>query len=139
MLAAPRKVFAWMFPAVEPCVILHMSRSIQEVTEAIKAFRDERDWMQFHNPKDMATALSIEASELLEHFLWKTNEECEERVESHREAVSEEIADIGCFLFELADNLGLDLGETILQKIEKNALKYPVDKAKGQHTKYTEL
>ena len=116
-----------------------MSRSIQEVTAAIKAFRDERDWMQFHNPKDMAVALSIEAGELLEQFLWKTTEECEARTESHREAIAEEIADIGCFLFELADNLGIDLGEAILEKIQKNAEKYPVEKARGRHTKYTEL
>ena len=116
-----------------------MSRSIEEVTEAIKAFRDERDWLQFHNPKDMATALSIEAAELLEHFLWKTQEEAEARCQSHREAISEEIADIGCYLFELADNLGIDLGEAILSKIEKNAQKYPVEKARGRHTKYTEL
>lgn len=116
-----------------------MSRSIEEITKAIKAFRDERDWLQFHNPKDMATALSIEAAELLEHFLWKTQEEAEARCETHREAISEEIADIGCYLFELADNLGIDLGEAILSKIEKNALKYPVEKARGRHTKYTEL
>ena len=73
-----------------------MSRSIEEVTEAIRQFRDERDWLQFHNPKDMATALSIEASELLEHFLWKSKEEAQARCETHREAISEEIADIGC-------------------------------------------
>ena len=79
-----------------------MSRSIEEVTEAIRQLRDERDWLQFHNPKDMATALSIEASELLEHFLWKSKEESQARCETHREAISEEIADIGCYLFELA-------------------------------------
>ena len=78
-----------------------MSRSIEEVTAAIRQFRDERDWLQFHNPKDMAAALSIEAAELLEHFLWKTKEEAEARCRTHREAVSEEIADIGCYLFEL--------------------------------------
>ena len=116
-----------------------MSRSIQEVTDAIRVFRDERDWQQFHTHKDMAVAISIEAGELLEHFLWKTTEECEARVESHNEAIAEEIADIGCFLFELADNLGIDLGEAILKKIQKNAEKYPIEKAKGRHTKYTEL
>ncbi|MEL0120602.1 MAG: nucleotide pyrophosphohydrolase [Opitutae bacterium] len=116
-----------------------MSRSIEEVTEAIRQFRDERDWLQFHNPKDMATALSIEASELLEHFLWKSKEESQARCETHREAISEEIADIGCYLFELADNLGIDLGEAILEKIQKNAHKYPVEKARGSHAKYDEL
>lgn len=116
-----------------------MSDSIQHITETIAVFRDERDWKQFHTPKDLAAAISIEAGELLEQFLWKTNEEVLERVESHREKIEEEIADIGIFLFELAGNLDMDLGEIMLKKIQKNAVKYPVEKAKGRHTKYTEL
>ena len=87
----------------------------------------------------MAAAISIEASELLEQFLWKTLPEAEERVSTHREEIQDEVADIGIYLIELADNLGIDLGEAILQKIEKNAQKYPIAKAKGKHTKYTEL
>ena len=116
-----------------------MSDSIEQITEVIRKFRDERDWKQFHTPKDMAEAISIEAGELLEHFLWKTNEEAEARIESHRPEVVEEIADIGIFLFELADNLNIPLGEAMLRKIQKNGEKYPVEKAKGKHTKYTEL
>ena len=116
-----------------------MSDSIQHITKTIGVFRDERDWKQFHTPKDLAAAISIEAGELLEQFLWKTNEEALERVESHREKIEEEIADIGIFLFELAGNLDMDLGEVMLKKIQKNAIKYPVEKAKGRHTKYTEL
>lgn len=116
-----------------------MSDSIQHITKTIGVFRDERDWKQFHTPKDLAAAISIEAGELLEQFLWKTNEESLERVESHREKIEEEIADIGIFLFELAGNLDMDLGEVMLKKIQKNAIKYPVEKAKGKHTKYTEL
>ena len=116
-----------------------MSDSIRELTEAILRFRDERDWQQFHNPKDMAAAISIEAGELLEQFLWKTPPEAEERLSTHRGEIQDEVADIGIYLIELADNLGIDLGEAILQKMEKNAQKYPVEKAKGKHTKYTEL
>lgn len=116
-----------------------MSDSIEQITDIIRKFRDERDWKQFHTPKDMAAAISIEAGELLEHFLWKTNEEAEERLKTHREEVVEEVADIGIFLFELADNLNIPLGEAMLQKIQKNGKKYPVEKAKGKHTKYTEL
>ena len=116
-----------------------MSDSIRELTRAILCFRDEREWQQFHNPKDMAAAISIEAGELLEQFLWKTIPEAEERVSTHRECIEEEIADIGIYLMELADNLGINLGEAMLRKIGKNARKYPVLKAKGKHTKYTEL
>lgn len=113
--------------------------TVQDITAKIRAFRDERDWMPFHQPKDMAAAISIESSELLEHFLWKTPEECQARVATHGEAIREEIADIAIYLFELADNLGVDLLQAMESKIEKNAAKYPVDKAKGSHRKYTEL
>lgn len=104
----------------------------------IRAFRDERDWAQFHNPKDMAIAISLEAGELLEHFLWKDSGEVEARVVSHRESISEEIADIAIYLTELADNLGIDLAAAMEAKLEKNAAKYPVEKARGSSAKYTE-
>ncbi len=105
----------------------------------IRQFRDERDWKRFHQPKEMACAISIEAAELLEHFLWKTPEECQTRVASHREAIEDEIADIGIYLLELADNLDIDLLAAMRRKMAKNALKYPVEKARGSHKKYTEL
>ena len=89
-----------------------MSDSIEQITEVIRKFRDERDWKQFHTPKDMAAAISIEAGELLEHFLWKTNEEAEERIESHRPEVVEEIADISkvdpWFLYQIQDIVTLE-------------------------------
>ena len=110
-----------------------------EILTNIRDFRDERDWAQFHNPKDMAIAISIEASELLEHFLWKTTEESEQRVQEKRAEISDEIADIAVYLLELADNLNIDLAHAINNKMEKNAAKYPVDKSKGSHVKYTEL
>ena len=110
-----------------------------KILSSIRNFRDERDWAQFHNPKDMAIAISIEASELLEHFLWKTPEESEQRIVDKREEISDEIADIAVYLFELADNLNIDLTDAIENKMKKNAAKYPVDKSKGSHAKYTEL
>ena len=113
--------------------------TIEDMTAKIRAFRDERDWMQFHHPKEMAAALSIEASELMEHFLWKSLEECQSHVESHKEEVQDEMADVAMYLFEFADNLGIDLLEAMETKMAKNAAKYPVDKARGSHQKYTEL
>lgn len=113
--------------------------TVEEITRQIRAFRDERDWAQFHNPKDMAIGISVEAAELLQHFLWKTKEESEARARKHIAEVKEEIADIAIFLFELADNLGLDLLEIMAEKLQVNAVKYPVSKVKGKHLKYTEL
>ena len=116
-----------------------MSALPDALLEKIRAFRDERDWAPFHNPKDMAIAISLEAGELLEHFLWKNPEEVTARVESHREAISDEIADIAIYLTELADNLGIDLADAMEAKLAKNAAKYPVEKARGSAAKYNEL
>lgn len=95
--------------------------------------------MQFHNPKDMAMAISIEAAELQEHFLWVTPEESYTRAQERLAKVKEEIADIGMYLFEMADNLGIDLLEAMEEKLKKNAEKYPIAKAKGRSDKYNEL
>lgn len=113
--------------------------TIEEMTAKIRAFRDARDWMPFHQPKEMAAAIAIEAAELMEHFLWKTPEECDARIESHQEDVADEIADIALYLFELADNLNINLLEAMERKMVKNAAKYPIAKAKGSHRKYTEF
>ena len=113
--------------------------TIDQLQERIRLFRDERNWMQFHNHKDMAIALAIEAAELQELFLWKRNDEIEEVVKVKRERITEEIADIAVYLLELADNLGIDISTAIDNKLQKNALKYPVDKARGSSKKYTEL
>ena len=112
---------------------------ITEVTARIRAFRDERDWRQFHNPKDLASAISIESGELLEQFLWKSPEECAERLETHRESIEDEVADIAIYLLEFADICGIDLIDAMNHKMTKNAAKYPVDKAHGSNAKYTEL
>lgn len=106
---------------------------IKEITEALLEFRDERDWAQFHNPKDLALALNIEAGELLETFLWKSSEQAD------MDKVKEELADVFAFAFLLAEEYGFDVKQIVLEKIEKNALKYPVAKAKGTAKKYTEL
>jgi len=106
---------------------------IREITEALLEFRDERDWAQFHNPKDLALALNIEAGELLESFLWKSSEQAD------MGKVKEELADVFAFAFLLAEQCGFDVKQIVLEKIEKNALKYPVAKAKGTAKKYTEL
>lgn len=106
---------------------------INKITEALREFRDERDWAQFHNPKDLAIALSVEASELLEVFLWKSAEDAE------LSRVKEELADVFAFAFLIADRYGLDVNQIINEKIVKNKLKYPVEKAKGSAKKYNEL
>jgi NTP pyrophosphatase (non-canonical NTP hydrolase) len=104
-----------------------------EIISALLKFRDDRDWAQFHNPKDLAIAIGAEAGELLELFLWKNAET------ANPEKVKEELADIFSFAFLLADKYGLDVKQIILDKIAANNEKYPVDKAKGSAKKYTEL
>lgn len=112
---------------------------IQKITEKIRAFRDERDWKQFHNHKDVALSLVLEATEVLEHFQWKSLAEVEKHGKDNKEELSDELADVAIYLFELADNLGIDLPQAIDAKMAKNAIKYPVAKAKGKHTKYNKL
>lgn len=112
---------------------------IKAITDKIKKFRDERDWMQFHDPKNMAVSIILEASELLEHFQWKTTEEVEKYAKQNHAEIKDEIADISLYLFELANNLGIDLIEAMEHKLEKNAMKYPIEKARGNHTKYNKL
>lgn len=106
---------------------------IKEITEALLEFRNERDWKQFHNPKDLALAISIEAGELLESFLWKSHEDAK------KEKVKEELADVLAYGFLLAEKYGFDVKEIVLEKIKKNGEKYPVEKAKGTAKKYNEL
>jgi len=95
--------------------------------------------MQFHDPKNMSISVIIEAAELLEHFQWKTKKEVERYVKENKEEIQDEIADIALYLFELADNLDIDLLNAMKKKLEKNKKKYPVEKAKGKHTKYNKL
>ena len=112
---------------------------MKDLTKRIIAFRDARDWKQFHNPKDLALSLVLEASEVLEHFQWKTKEEVEKYIMQNNAEIKDEIADIALYLFELADNLGISLVSAMEEKLKKNEAKYPVEKAKGKHTKYNKL
>lgn len=114
------------------CTGKHVN-DIQEITVALLKFRDERDWAQFHNAKDLALALNIESSELLETFLWKSADQAE------LEKVREELADVFAYALLLADRYGFDVKQIVLEKIAKNALKYPLEKAKGTAKKYNEL
>lgn len=113
--------------------------TIEDLTARIRAFRDARDWRQFHSPKDMSVALIAEAGELLQHFVWKTPEQSEARAVEKLAEIREEIADVGILLFELADNIGVRLDEAMLDKLEKNERRYPVEKARGSNAKYNEL
>jgi NTP pyrophosphatase (non-canonical NTP hydrolase) len=113
--------------------------TIEHLTQRICQFRDARDWLQFHSPKDMAVAITAEAGELLQHFVWKSPEESWLRAEAKKAAVADEIADVGILLFELAANLNLDLGQIMLEKLQRNETRYPAEKARGTNLKYDEL
>lgn len=106
---------------------------MEEIIRTLLDFRNERDWEQFHNPKDLALAINVEAGELLELFLWKNHEEV------NVAKVKEELADVFAFSFLLAEKYGWDVKEIVLEKIKKNGEKYPVEKAKGTARKYDEL
>jgi len=106
---------------------------IQEIIDELIKFRNERDWEQFHNPKDLAVAISVEANELLEIFLWK------QPGEADKDKIKEELADVFAFAFLLAEKQGLNVKEIVLQKIRANAEKYPIEKSKGSARKYTDL
>ena len=109
---------------------------IKTIIVALIIFRNERDWAQFHDTKNLATAISIEAAELNELFLWKTIKESEE---VSKEKIKEELADVFAYAFLLAEKHQLDVQQIVLEKIKRNGEKYPVDKAKGTAKKYDEL
>ena len=119
--------------------IPHMSDSIKELTAEICAFRDARDWAQFHNPKEMAVAIAAEAGELLQHFVWQDGAQSLERVSMRRAEIESEMADVGILLFEMAANCGVDLGGAMQAKMARNEERYSVAKAKGSNKKYNEL
>lgn len=106
---------------------------MEEIIKALIKFRNERDWEQFHNSKDLALAISVEANELLELFLWKKPEEADQ------EKIKEELADVFAFAFLLANKYNFNVKNIVLEKIKKNGEKYPIDKAKGTAKKYNKL
>ncbi len=112
---------------------------INDLIKRIIAFRDARDWKQFHNPKDCAISLSLEASEVLEHFQWKSKEEMEKYVKENKVAIGEELADVLYWVLLMSYDLNIDVLDALEKKIRKNEEKYPVEKAKGKHTKYNKL
>lgn len=111
--------------------------TLADLKEAVTAFVRERDWERFHSPKNLSMALAAEAAELMEHFLWDTAEASAER--AREEAVADELADIIVYAIEFANMAGIDLSQAIRSKMRKNALKYPVEKARGNALKYTQL
>ncbi len=116
-----------------------MSREIQELQASLRRFAEERDWEQFHSPKNLAAALSVEAAELLEHFQWLTEEQSRSLSPEQQEQVGEEIADVLLYLLQLADKLQIDPMDAAKKKLALNAEKYPVERARGTSRKYTDL
>lgn len=114
---------------------------LENLVTQIVRFRDERDWQQFHTPNQLAAAIAIESAELQEHFLWKSPEQIAAviRDQAKRTAIGEEIADIMIFALLLAHELQLDPSKSIVDKLNQNAAKYPVAKARGNNTKYNQL
>ena len=116
-----------------------MSADIKALQASLRTFAAERDWEQFHSPKNLAAALSVEAAELLEHFQWLTEEQSRAIPSEKREEVAEEVADVFLYLLQLADKLGIDPLDAAHKKLLTNAVKYPVERAKGTSKKYSEL
>ncbi len=110
-----------------------MSSDLEEIALKIKKFRDERDWKQFHDSKNLAISLTVEASELLETFLWKNHDDVD------TESVKNELADVFYNAILIADNFGFNIKEIVLEKLSSNELKYPIDKSKGSNKKYDRL
>ena len=112
-------------------------KNINELTKKIVSFRNARDWKQFHNPKDLSLSLVLEATEVMEHFQWKSKEEIEKYVTTNKKEIGEEIADVLYWVLLMSYDLKIDILKALDEKISVNEKKYPVEKAKGKHTKYT--
>jgi dCTP diphosphatase len=112
---------------------------LSELTAAVVRHRDERDWAQFHTPKELAISLCVESAELLSLMQWKTGAELEQTVAAKREAIADELADVLHSVLLLADHLKISLGDALLQKLTRDAAKYPIHKARGKNLKYDEL
>ena len=116
-----------------------MNKDLQALINSLREFSSQRDWDQFHSPKNLASALTVEAAELLEHFQWLTEAQSRELPADKRVAVGEEMADVLLYLLRLSDQLNIDLVEAAKRKLTLNAAKYPVDRSRGTSQKYTEL
>lgn len=102
-------------------------------------FRDARNWKQFHNPKDISLSLVLEATEVMEHFQWKSKEEVETHIKENKEEIADELADVMYWVLLMSNDLKIDIAKALNKKIIKNKKKYPISKAKGKHTKYNKL
>lgn len=114
-------------------------KNIKELVKKIIAFRDARDWKQFHNPKDCAISLSLEAGEVLEHFQWRDEAEVLKYIKTDKGHIAEELADVFYWILLMSHDLDIDIIDALDKKIKKNGEKYPVKKSKGKHTKYNKL
>lgn len=116
-----------------------MTTDLEKLQKRIRTFVDDRDWDQFHNPKDLALSLILEAAEVVEHFQWKNDAEMSEHIEKSRDEVGSELADVLYWVLLLAKKADIDLSDAFEKKMKKNEAKYPIEKSKGNHKKYTEL
>jgi len=114
-------------------------KNIKDLIKRILSFRDARDWKQFHNPKDVALSLVLEATEVMEHFQWKNKEEIEKYIKTNKTEIGEELADVLYWVLLMSHDLKIDILGALESKILKNEKKYPAEKAKGKHTKYNKL
>ena len=114
-------------------------KNVNDLTKRIIVFRDAREWKQFHNPKDVALSLVLEATEVMEHFQWQNKEEMEKYIKTNKTDIGEELADVLYWVLLMSHDLDIDVLKALEKKIVKNEEKYPVEKAKGRHTKYTKL
>ncbi len=113
--------------------------NIKTLTQRIVTFRDARDWKQFHNPKDLSLSLVLEATEVMEHFQWKSAQEMEQYIVTNKKEIGEELADVLYWVLLLSHDLKIDVLKALDEKQTLNEQKYPVEKAKGKHTKYNKL
>jgi NTP pyrophosphatase (non-canonical NTP hydrolase) len=110
---------------------------INQLTQRIQDFINDRDWNQFHNPKDLALSLVLESAEVMEHFQWKNDEEIQKYIKSNKNEIGEELADVLYWVLLMSHDLDIDIKRVFEGKMVKNEAKYPIDKAKGRHDKYT--
>lgn len=112
---------------------------IEDLTNKIIEFRNARDWKQFHNPKDASLSLVLEAAEVMEHFQWKSTREIDNYVKKNKDDIAEELADVLYWVLLMSCDLDIDIKKSLEDKIKKNNKRYPVEKARGKHTKYNRL
>lgn len=127
-----------MWYTIEDIMPKKQQYSLDELTNFVISFRDKRDWKQFHNPKDCAIALSLEATEVLEQFRWKNKTETKEYLTKNKSSIADELADVLFWVLLMSHDLHIDLGKAFYQKRAADTIKYPVEKVKGKHKKYNE-